>query len=344
MQLTLHAYTLRTKHPFTISRGTSIEHRTLIVELQQDGVSGYGESNEYTFYGATMDNMIAALEAVRPRLAGMSLTDPARLWQELNPELSKNRFAQNALDQAAHDLWGKLRGAPVWKLWGYSLEGAAPTDYTLGIDTIEKLIAKYRERPDFPIYKIKLGTDHDLEIVRALRAETQAVFRVDANCAWTAAETIEKSKALKELGVEFIEQPMPREAWADMDRVYREVAIPVIADESCQTEEDVDRCRGLFHGINVKLPKCGGLTPGRRMLESARKSGMKTMIGCFSESSVGISAGAQLLPLLDYVDLDGILLLAEDIAAGVTVDRGRIIFPEENGCGVRLLNPAPVNA
>jgi L-alanine-DL-glutamate epimerase-like enolase superfamily enzyme len=337
MKLTLSTYELKTRHPFTISRGTTITQQTLIVDLEQDGVHGYGESNQCTFYGATIENMSAALEGVRPLVESRQLTDPAALWGELDPKLSDNRFAQSALDQAAWDLCGKLRGMPVWRLWGLSIDHCPPTDYTIGIDPIEKMVAKLREKPDFPIYKVKLGTDHDLEIMQALRKVTDAVFRIDANCAWTVDETIEKSRALKTLGVEFIEQPMPRDAWKEMPRVRRESALPVIADESSMTEDDVARCDGLFHGVNIKIAKAGGLTPGKRMLEDARRRGMKTMIGCFTESSVGISAMAQLLPLVDYADLDGILIIANDIASGVTIERGKILFPKENGTGVRLL-------
>jgi L-alanine-DL-glutamate epimerase-like enolase superfamily enzyme len=142
---------------------------------------------------------------------------------------------------------------------------------------------------------------------------------------------------LKELGVEFIEQPIAPGDWEAMKKVYAESALPVIADESCQQEPDVDACGGHFHGVNVKLVKCGGLTPARRMLVRARELGLKTMVGCMTETTVGISAIAQLLPMLDYVDMDGALLLAEDVATGVTIDRGRVQFPDENGCGVRLL-------
>ena len=337
MKLTLTHFELKAKRPFTISRGTTVVQPTLVVTLEQDGIRGYGESNDYPFYGCTLENMGEALEAVRGRLESRRIGDPAALWQELDAQLSANRFAQNALDQAAWDLWGKVCGVPVWKFWGLSLDHCPPSDYTIGIDPIETMVAKLREMPGFPVYKVKLGTKNDIEIIRALRKVTDAAFRIDANCAWTAYETIEKSRALKELGVEFIEQPMVRENWREMEKVHRHSALPIIADESSQTEEDVARCEGLFHGINVKLPKCGGLTPGKRMLEDARRRGMKTMVGCFTESSVGISATAQVLPLLDYADLDGILLIAEDIAAGVTIDRGRIIFPKENGCGVRML-------
>ncbi|MBN1854006.1 MAG: dipeptide epimerase [Pirellulales bacterium] len=337
MKLTLSTHELKTRHPFTISRGTTTTKTTMIVELEQDGIRGYGEAVQHSFYGITIENMTSALEGVRSLVEGRPIDDPAALWKELDPKLSSNRFAQNALDQAAWDLYGKLRGFPVWKMWGLSLDHCPPTDYTIGIDSIDKMVAKLHEMPGFPVYKVKLGTDNDLEIMQALRKATDAVFRIDANCGWTVDEAIEKSYALKELGVEFIEQPLPRDAWKEMPKVYRESALPVIADESSQTEEDVARCDGLFHGINVKIAKAGGLTPGKRMLEDARRRGMKTMIGCFTESSVGISAIAQLLPLVDYADLDGILLIANDIATGVTIDRGKITFPKENGTGVRLL-------
>jgi len=198
------------------------------------------------------------------------------------------------------------------------------------------MLRKMAEFPDWPVYKIKLGTDDDLNIVSRLREHTDAVFRVDANCAWSVEQTIANSAALKELGVEFIEQPLPREQWREMEQVVRESALPIIADESCQMESDVGRCAGCFHGVNVKLVKCGGLTPAKRMLESARSQGLKTMVGCMTESTVGISAIGQLLPLLDYVDMDGALLLADDIATGVRIEQGRVILPDENGCGVRM--------
>jgi len=337
MKLTLHRFDLPLRHVFTIARGSTEVSRTMIVELEQDGVRGYGEAGENRYYGASFENMSAALEAVRPRLESSSLHDPTALWEQLRPQLAANTFAQCALDIAVHDLWGKLRGQPVWKLWGLSIDDVPVTDYTIGIDTIEVMVAKMEEFAGWPVYKIKLGTPNDIEIVRELRKHTDAAFRVDANCAWTAEEAIRNSIALAPLGVEFIEQPLAPDDWQGMTAVRERSALPVIADESCQREPDVDRCRDYFHGVNVKLVKCGGLTPARRMLLRARELGLKTMVGCMTESSVGISAIAQLLPLLDYVDMDGALLLAEDAASGVTIERGRIRFPDENGCGVRLL-------
>jgi L-alanine-DL-glutamate epimerase-like enolase superfamily enzyme len=346
MKLSLRRFDLPTRHPFTISRGTTTVQPTVIVELEQDGVCGYGEAPECLYYGATVENVTAALERVRPQVEAARLEEPGSFWEAICPALRGEQprgsptpatFPQCALDVAAHDLWGKLRGAPVWKLWGLNLENLPPSDYTIGIDSIDVMIDKLREFPGWPVYKIKLGTSEDLEIVRSLRQQTDAVFRVDANCAWTAEETIRNAVSFKELGVQFIEQPLPPDDWRGMREVYRRSVLPVVADESCQVEADMDRCAGHFHGINIKLHKCGGLTPARRMITRARQLGMKVMVGCFTESTVGISAIAQLLPLLDYVDMDGALLLAEDVATGVTVDRGGVKYPQGDGCGVRLL-------
>jgi L-alanine-DL-glutamate epimerase-like enolase superfamily enzyme len=337
MQLKLHAFDLPLRHTFTISRGSTTVQQTLIVELIQDGHHGYGEATTDDYYGFTLQSMAESLDAVRPQLESTSLGDPARLWEQLAPQLSANSFAQCALDQAAHDLWGKLQGQPVYQLWGLDTRDIPCSDYTIGIDKLDVMVAKLAEFPDWPIYKIKLGTPDDLDIVRELRSHTDAVFRVDANCAWSADETIRNAPELQALGVQFIEQPLAADQWDDMKLVYARSALPVIADESCIVERDVERCHGCFHGINIKLCKCGGLTPARRMIQRARQLGLRVMVGCMTESTVGISAIAQLLPLLDYVDMDGAVLLAEDIATGVSLDRGRCIYPDVNGSGVTLL-------
>ncbi len=212
------------------------------------------------------------------------------------------------------------------------------TNYTIGIATIEKMVEKMEEKP-WPLYKIKLGTNHDVAIVKALREHTDATFRVDANCAWTPEETIANSFELKKLGVEFIEQPLKADNLEGMKKVMAESALPIIADESCIVESDVEKCEGHFHGINIKLTKCGGLTPARRMIKKAKTLGLKVMVGCMTESTVGISAIAQLLPQLDYVDMDGAMLLKGDIASGVIIeDNGQVIFPELPGSGIALLS------
>lgn len=346
VRLAYQKFALPLKHVFTISRGSVAVQETLIVQLSAQGQFGYGEATTNSFYGATIANMSEAIEAVRPVIESASPAEPLPLIASIATKLPNEKFANfalNALDQAIHDLWGKLRGAPVYQLWGLNTDKVPFSDYTLGIDTIEKMVAKLQEMPGWPVYKIKLGTPDDLGIVRELRRHTDALFRVDANCGWTAEQTIEFAPVLQKLGVEFIEQPLPPDDLDGARRAHEHSVLPIIADESCVTEDDVDRCAGLFHGVNIKLVKCGGLAAARRMISRARQLGLKVMAGCMTESTVGISALAQLLPLLDYVDMDGAVLLAKDIATGVRLERGRCIYPNKNGTGVELVDgPLPV--
>jgi L-alanine-DL-glutamate epimerase-like enolase superfamily enzyme len=347
MQLTYKQFDLPLKHLFTISRGSVAVQSTLIVQLSEGGEFGYGEATTNSYYGATIANMSAAIESVRSLIEDCrKLDDPLPLITSIAKKLPADDFAMfalSALDQAIHDLWGKLRGSPVYRLWGLSTDNIPMSDYTLGIDTPEKMVAKLHEMPGWPIYKIKLGTDDDLAILRELRRHTDATFRVDANCGWTAEQTIELSSVMKDMGVEFIEQPLPAEDAEGAELAFKRSALPLVADESCLTEDDVDRCQGRFHGINIKLVKCGGLAAARRMIKRARELGLYVMVGCMTESTVGISALAQLLPLLDYVDMDGAVLLASDIATGVRLVRGKCIYPiDVNGTGVQLIDgPLP---
>ncbi len=337
MQLKLRTIDLPLRHVFRTAHGATVMQTDVLVELREGDLAGYGEGASGSYYGITAAGMVADLEAARSQIESWPLADPAELWQRALPLLGHDRFALAALDAAAHDLWGKKLGQPTYRVWGLELDRVPLSDYTLAIDTLENRIKILDEFAGWPIYKIKLGTPDDLAIVRELRRHTTAVFRVDANCAWTVEQTIGNSHELKGLGVEFIEQPLPADDWEGMKRVFAASALPVMADESCLIEEDVPRCLGFFHGINIKLVKCGGMTPARRMIDVARRLGLKVMIGCMTESTVGISAIAQFLPLLNYVDMDGAVLIARDVASGVRLEKGRAVFPEENGNGVRLL-------
>lgn len=342
------AYALPLKHVFTIARGSTTVRDTLIVSLSAGGQTGYGEATANSYYNATIPELTADIERVTPLLREFDGADPDALIEAALPRLAEplggSPFARCALDLALHDLWGKLRGEPVWKLWGLDSADAPTSNYTIGIDAIPKMVEKAQEVADWPLLKIKLGTDSDLEIVRELRRHTDATFRVDANCGWSAEQTIDYSGELKEFGVEFIEQPLPADDRDGARRVFEGSALPVIADESCVAEEDVARCEGLFHGVNIKLSKCGGLAPGRRMVAAARRLGLRVMAGCMTESTVGISGLAQLAPLLDYVDMDGAALLAEDIADGVRVVQGKAHYPDRPGTGVRMLEAAGVSS
>lgn len=336
MKLHVRRYDLPLRHTFTISYDSRDIQETLIVELKQGNVSGYGEATANPYYGVTIESMTAVLENIRPRIESYQFDTPENFWEAMQPHLKEHSFAQCALDMAAHDLYGKLQGKPLYKLWGLQAEGAPLTNYTIGIDTIEKMVHKMQEMP-WPLYKIKLGTKDDVAIIKELRKHTDAVFRVDANCAWGVEETLTNSKVFATLNVEFIEQPMKADNLTGMKQVYQQSLLPLVADESCIEEKDVSKCYGHFHGINIKLVKCGGLTPARRMIAQARELGMKVMVGCMTESSVGISAIAQLSPLLDYVDMDGALLLKEDIATGVTIEHGKVTYPQVNGTGALLI-------
>lgn len=337
MQVSVESFELKLREPFTISRGTVTAQPTMIVRLEHDGLVGLGEATTNTYYGNTLEKMTDALARVAPILADYQLENPAELWKELDPELQDCRFAQCALDCAAWDLYAQMHSMPLWKLWGFHPDDVRPPScFTIGIDQPDVMLKKMRARADWPIFKIKLPENGGLDLVRTLRAESDAVFRVDANCGWKAEQVMELADQLADLGVELIEQPLAAEEFATMSQLKGRCAIPLMADESCRTEADVDRCIESFDAINVKLTKCGGLSPARRMITRAKQNGLKVMVGCMTESSVGIAAGVHLLPLLDFADLDGALLLAEDIAQGLVWDKGMCGLPERPGIGVQI--------
>ncbi len=341
MKLSIRDYDLKLKYKFGISRETRTVQKTMIVDLEQDGVHGYGEAvaNHKYYVKSEIGTMTALLKDIEGELTGMDLReqDPEAIWARYKSHFHGNPYAQCALDMAIWDLKGKLAGKSTRSLWGLKDYEIPDTDYTIGIDDIDVMVSKMKEFKGWPLFKIKLGTDHDMEIMRALRKETDAVLRIDANCGWTPEQTIRYSEELKKMDVEFIEQPLNASDWEGMKEVFEYSKLPVVADESCISEEDVLRCAGFFHGVNIKVFKCGGLTPARRMTDTARHLGLKVMAGCMTESSVGISGIAQLLPLLDYVDMDGPLLIAEDIAEGVDIRYGRVTFPDRPGNGVNLV-------
>lgn len=335
MKLSYKTYELPFTHPFTISKGTKTHQPTLVVELEYFGFKGYGEAPAINYYDITIEKMLADLESKRDLVERFSFSDPERYWHYLHHLFPKNNFLVCALDMAGWDLFGKMRNKQLHAAWNLDTGNSPLTDFTIGIDTIEKMVEKMKGRP-WPIYKIKVGTAGDMEMVAELRKHTDAVFRVDANAGWILEEALQKIPVLKSLGVEFVEQPLAKENWSDMKVLYEQSVLPLIADESCVVEEDVVKCKDHFHGINIKLTKCSGITPARRMISEARKQDLKVMIGCMNESSIGTAAIAQLAPLLDYVDMDGPLLLAEDIAEGVQFNNGKIIYNSMPGLGVKF--------
>lgn len=337
MQVHLKKYILPLRHTFSISRESHDFQDTLIASLSLNGKTGYGEATANPYYKITVLSMTNEINAIASEIENFNFTTP-ELFHSFLVGKGLSNFAICALDLAAHDLYGKLQGKPLYKLWGTDNNHYPTTNYTIGIAPIDVMLAKMQEVP-WPIYKIKLGTSDDVAIVRELREHTNAIFRIDANCAWTAEETLHNAPLLKDLGVEFLEQPLKADDWSGMEEVMHHSVLPLIADESCIVENDVEKCALHFNGINIKLTKCGGLTPALRMISKAKELGIKVMVGCMTESTVGISAIAQLIPQLDYVDMDGAMLLKSDIATGVQItDDGKVIFPNLAGSGVQLID------
>jgi L-alanine-DL-glutamate epimerase-like enolase superfamily enzyme len=234
---------------------------------------------------------------------------------------------------AAWDFYGKMKRKKLYEFWNGDISKNSVTDYTIGIDDIDKMIAKMKERP-WPIYKVKVGTADDIAIVKAMRENTDAVLRVDANAAWDVDTALNLIPQLEELDVEFIEQPLAKDNWEGMKILYKESSLLLFADEACVFESDVEKCKGHFHGINIKLTKCSGITPALRMIKKARELDLQVMVGCMNESTIGSAAIAHLLPLIDHADMDGPLLLEEDVATGIEYDHGKVIYSNDPGLGV----------
>ncbi|CAN5577027.1 dipeptide epimerase [soil metagenome] len=336
MKLHYHSINLPFQYPFTISGGrTKTYQPSLLVALQLGNLIGYGEAPAITYYDITVEQMIADIEQKKTMIEKFAFTEPERYWHYLHHLLPKNPFLVCALDIAAWDLYGKMKAQPLYKLWNTNWRNRPFTDYTIGIDTIENMIAKMKATP-WPVYKIKVGTENDIEIITELRKHTDATFRVDANAGWTLEEALAKIPHLKELGVELVEQPLAKENWDGMKVLFAQSVLPLFADESCISEHDVEKCHNHFHGINIKLTKCSGITPAIRMIEKARSLNMKVMMGCMNESTVGSAAIAQFLPQLDYVDMDGPLLLSQDIATGINYDFGKVTINDTPGLGIKM--------
>lgn len=334
MKVRSHIANLPFKFPFTISKGTKTHQPTFIVELEWNGIRGYGEAPAISYYNIPVEKMEADLNARKMMVEKFAYTSPDRYWHYLHHLYPANGFLVCALDMASWDIYGKLRRQPLHKLFNANPDKMPLTDYTIGIDSIDTMLAKMQDMP-WPVYKIKLGTDRDIEILKALRAGTDKPLRIDANAAWTKEEALEKITAFAALGVEFVEQPLAKDDWEGMKWLYERSPLPLIADESCVFETDVKRCVEHFHGINIKLTKCTGITPALRMINEARELGLSIMLGCMNESSIGSAALAQLAPLADYLDMDGPLLLAEDLATGINYDFGKVLLTTAPGLGIQ---------
>jgi L-alanine-DL-glutamate epimerase-like enolase superfamily enzyme len=326
---------LRTRHPFIIARGGQSDYRTVWVRITDaDGHEGWGEAAPSKFYGETADSALAALKIYGNALPDdpFNLEGAERRWETM---LRGNAAARAAMSSALHDLIGKRLDIPVYRLWGLDPCKAPQSTFTIGLDSPDRIRLKVREAEQYPILKVKLGTDRDLEILRTIREATDKEIRVDANCGWTVKGAIRMLPALEEFGVTVLEQPLPPEDLDGLAAITAQAEIPVIADESCKTAADIPPLVGKVDGINIKLAKCGSLREAIRMIAVARAHGLMVMVGCMIESSLGITAAAHFTPLVDIVDLDGAALLADDPFVGAGIDGGQVALPAGPGLGVR---------
>jgi L-alanine-DL-glutamate epimerase-like enolase superfamily enzyme len=343
MKISFATVKLELKHTFRIARSSDEWREAVIVRLEEDGREGFGEAAPSPRYGQSAGSVERALASFRGELGGSAVRIEDTL-AAVGARLDGEMAARAAVDIALHDLLGKRLGAPLFEVLGLDPSKAAVTSYTIGIDTPEIIEAKVREAADFPVLKIKMGLANDREILETVRRLTPRTLRVDANEGWTKEEALEKIRWLEGQNVEFIEQPLPASKLAETRWLAERVSMPLFADESVHVAADIPKLAGAFQGINIKLMKCGGMREALRMIHVARACGMKVMLGCMIESSIGITAGAQISPLVDYADLDGNILIRNDPAAGASVEHGKLALPSGTGLGVTLRDNALARA
>ena len=343
MHLRFFPYELKLRHVFTVATYSRSTTPDVQVEIEYDGIIGYGEASMPPYLQkelGTLESVTAFLKQVQAKIGDFS--DPFRLEEILAyvDGLSEgNAAAKAAVDIALHDLVGKLLGAPWFRIWGLDKDKAPSTTYTIGIDTPQVVRQKTEECADrFNILKVKLGGGNDRQMIETIRSVTALPIAVDANQGWTdRRQALDEIFWLKEQGIVMVEQPMSKERLDDIAWITQHSPLPVFADESIQRLPDVLKVKGAFSGINIKLMKCTGMREAWKMLTLARALNMKVMLGCMTETSCAISAAAQLSPAVDFADLDGSLLIANDRFRGMTVVAGKITLPDRNGIGVELL-------
>lgn len=331
-----YSFQLAFEHPFTISKGTKTHQPTLIVSLGLRNWKGYGEACEIPYYGITVEKSIQDLESKLLPIQRYALIEPQRFWHMVHHLFEENSFLVAALDMAGWDLFSKMRNLPLRTLASIPPVDAPITDYTIGIDNMDNMVEKAKKHP-WPLYKIKISHADDIQKLEALRKVTSSPFRLDANEALNFDDVLKLLPEYDKLGVHLIEQPLPKNEWDAMQELKSKSNIPLYADESCVSENDVLKCANSFHGINIKLSKCGGITPALRMVGEARKLNLGLMLGSMNESSVGTAAMVLLSPLFDHIDADGPLLLKQDIAEGLTYKDAKPQVLPSLGLGVRFM-------
>lgn len=341
MKLSVIVKQLQPRNPFRIARGVKRLVENVFVRVEDDGIFGYGEASPNIYYSESADLVYAKLNGIQKWIADKcisSVQDIVCLWHALWPYLQPSRAAQCALDIALYDLLGKKLGISVSKiLWGEGPQKIA-TSYTLSICEQNEWKERVLELVECPIIKIKADHTGDLGLLRYVRSNTSAKLRVDANCSWGSMDITAAIKHLHALDVEFLEQPLPPEDNHRMAAILENSPLPILADESSVLPVDIPGLQGKFSGINIKLVKCGGLTPGLQMFQSARDTGLRMMVGCMLESNLLIAAGTMLAQKTDYADLDGSWLLTDRVFDGIDFKDGFLVPTDRPGLGVSPRN------
>jgi L-Ala-D/L-Glu epimerase len=326
---------LHLRHTWTISRNSSDYKDNVIVRVTRDGLSGFGEAAPNVRYGESTDRTIERLEGLRSLIERFEWLHFSDLKSELDRAITDQSCAKAALDIAILDWVGKKLNQPLFRLFGLDPARAPLTTFSIGIDQPDVVREKVREAADYPVLKIKVGTDSDAAMIKAVRSVTNKPLRVDANEGWTTREhALEKILWLERQGVELIEQPLPSSMLEETKWLRERVRIPIIADEAVKTAADIPLLASAYDGINIKLMKSGGIQEALTMIRMARALGLQVMLGCMIESSVAIAAAAHLSPLVDYADLDGNLLISDDPFQGLGVDKGKLILSNGPGLGI----------
>jgi len=337
MKLSYHPYELQLKHAFTLATSSRTTTPVMLVELEYDGLTGYGEASMPPYLGESHETVTKFLKKVDLSV----FNDPFQMEEileyvdNIEPE---NRAAKACIDIALHDLVGKIMGQPWYKIWGLNPDDTPVTSFTIGIDTTEMIVKKTKEAAEFKILKVKMGRDNDKELVETIRSVTDVPLCVDVNQGWKDKhQALDMIHWLKEKGIVFVEQPIPKEQIDDMAWLTANSPLPTVADEAFQRIHDIPKFKDVYSGINIKLMKSTGMREAKKMIDVAQTLDMKVMIGCMTETSCAVTAASQLSPLVDWADLDGPLLIKNDIFEGMKVINGKVTLNDWPGIGIRKI-------
>jgi L-alanine-DL-glutamate epimerase-like enolase superfamily enzyme len=334
LKLSYRPYELQLRHVFTVATYSRTTTPVVLTTIEYDGVTGYGEASMPPYLGESHESVLNFLSKVDlEQFSDPFLTEDILAY--IDGIMPGNHAAKASVDIALHDLVGKLIGQPWFRIWGLDPQKAPVTSFTIGIDTADVVREKTLEASAFRQLKIKLGKDNDREMVETVRSVTDVPVFVDVNQGWKDRNyALEMAHFLAEKNALFIEQPMPKEQVDDIAWLTERSPLPIIADEALQTVSDLLPMKGIYSGINIKLMKCGGMNAAYKMITMARQMDMKILIGCMTETSCAVTAAAQLSPLVDWADLDGNLLISNDVYEGMIVTDGKIVLPDRPGIGI----------